>query len=55
MWYPRDPLERRWVFEDGLLALLGQIAAHLVKEHLWRETGRWPGDEVPHADGVKAA
>lgn len=54
MWYPRDPLERRWVFDDGLLALLGQIAAHLVKEHLWRETRRWPGDEVPHADGVKA-
>lgn len=53
MWYPRDPLERRWVFDDGLMALLGQVAAHLVKEHLWRITGRWPGDEVLHADGTK--
>ena len=55
MWYPRDPLDRRWVFDDGLLALLGQVAAHLVKEHIWRATGRWPGEEVPHAEGAKAA
>ncbi len=24
MWYPRDPLERRWVFDDGLMALLAK-------------------------------
>ena len=55
MWYPRDPLERRWSFGDGLHALLGQIAVHLVKEHIWRCTGDWPGAEVPHGLGLKAA
>lgn len=50
MWYPTDPISRRWVFEDGLLALLGQIHVHLIKEHLWRELGEWLGDEAPHDD-----
>ena len=53
MWYPRDPCKRRWVFDDGLLALLGHVNVHLVKEHLWRTTGRWPGDEAPHAGDGK--
>ena len=55
MWYPRDPLERRWSFGDGFHALLGQIAVHLVKEHIWRRTGDWPGAEVPHGLEVKVA
>ena len=55
MWYPRDPLERRWSYGDGLHALLGQIAVHLVKEHIWRRTGEWPGAEVPHGVEAKAA
>ncbi len=48
MWYPRDPASQRWIFKDGLLALIGQIHVHLIKEHLWRELGEWPGDEAPH-------
>lgn len=55
MWYPRDPLARRWSFGDGLHALLGQIAVHLVKEDIWRRTGEWPGAEVPHGVETKTA
>jgi len=49
MWYPDDPPERRWVFGDGLLALLNIIQAHLFKEAWWREYGEWLGEEAPHA------
>lgn len=48
MWRETDSVERRWVFSDGLVALLGQIQNHLVREHLWRLWGEWPGDEAPH-------
>jgi len=48
MWYPKDPASRRWCFDDGLLALIGHIQIHLIKEHLWREVGDWPGEEAPH-------
>ena len=58
MWYPGDPIGRRWVFGDGLLALIGLVMAHLFREAWWRETGEWPGEEVPHGaqpkDGLKA-
>jgi hypothetical protein len=52
MWYPDDPKENRWVFEDGLLALLGHISAHLFREAWWRETGKWPGPESGHPNAV---
>jgi len=48
MWYPEDSVENQWVFEDGLVALLGHIAAHLFREAWYRETGEWPGPEVGH-------
>jgi hypothetical protein len=48
MWYPDDPPEQRWVFPDGLLALLNYIQAHLFREAWWRETGEWLGPEAPH-------
>ena len=48
IWYPDDPDEKRWVFEDGLLILLGLIAAHLFREAWWRETGEWLGPEAGH-------
>ncbi len=50
MWYPHDPVAQRWIFEDGLLALIGQIHVHIIKENIWRELGEWPGAEAPHAD-----
>jgi hypothetical protein len=58
MWHPRDPVDRRWVFEDGLFALIGLVMVHLFKEAWWRETGEWLGEEVAHGsqakEGVKA-
>ncbi len=50
MWYPDDPVEKRWVFEDELVALLGHIAVHLFCEAWWRDTGEWPGLEVEHSN-----
>jgi len=48
MWYPEDSVDNRWVFKDGLVALLGQIIVHLFREAWYRETGEWPGPEVDH-------
>ena len=53
MWYPNDRVEQRWVFEDGLLALMGLVMAHLFKEAWWRETGEWLGEEVAHEAPLK--
>ena len=53
MWYPDDPVENRWVFEDGLLALIGLVIAHLFREAWWWETGEWVGEEVPHSPQAK--
>lgn len=48
MWYPKDLDEKKWIFSDGLLELLVMIEFHLYREAWWRETGEWPGPEVPH-------
>lgn len=49
LWYPRDPPERRWTVDKGLLDLLGIITSHLLYEAHWRATGGdWAGDEAPH-------
>lgn len=55
MWHPRDPVERCWIEEDGLLQLLVHVGVHLFKEAWWRETGEWLGDEAPHGPGLKEA
>ena len=48
MWKREDPKGQRWLFDDGLAALLGLTAAHLFREAWWRETGEWLGPEAPH-------
>lgn len=53
MWFPDDPPERRWIFADGLAALLATVSLHLFKEQWWRSTGgtvrgEWLGEEAPH-------
>ena len=53
MWYPDDPMERRWVLDDGLLILIGLAMAHLFREAWWRETGQWAGEEVAHGSEAK--
>lgn len=49
IWHPHDPPEQQWVFEDGLLALINHIQAHLFREAWWREKEEWLGPEAPHA------
>ena len=48
MWYPKDPDNQKWIFSDGLLALLVMVEFHLYREALWRETGVWNGPEEGH-------
>jgi len=54
LWYPRDPHDRRWVPDDGLLGLIALVTLHLFKEAWWRENDhRWIGEEAPHGDSTK--
>ena len=54
MWHPDDPPERRWQPADGLLALLGHVRTHLIREAYYRQDmatngkARWLGPEAPH-------
>jgi hypothetical protein len=48
MWHPGDGPSQRWEFEDGLLALIGYIIAHLFREAWWRDRGEWLGPEAGH-------
>ncbi|MDZ4063479.1 MAG: hypothetical protein U1E22_02320 [Coriobacteriia bacterium] len=48
MWHVWDPPDKRWVYEDGLVALLDLAKFHLYREERYRETGRWMGPEAPH-------
>lgn len=49
MWSRWDPPDRRWVYEDGLVALLDLAKLHIYREERYRETGRWMGPEAPHS------
>lgn len=48
LYYRRDPRERQWAPEDGLVRLFDLARAHLEAEHIWRQTGEWPLDEAQH-------
>ena len=54
LWYPEDPRELRWHPDDGLLALLGHVRTHLIREGYYREDlaehgkAKWLGPEAPH-------
>lgn len=48
LWFPLDPRDQRWEWDDGLTELLAHTAAHLMRERLWLRTGRWHGPERPH-------
>lgn len=47
MWWKTDPRERRWVFGDGLLALVAHIEAHAWCERECRAGKPWPKPEAP--------
>lgn len=45
--YKWDPVSRRWVASDGLLALIKLTRRHLFREAHWRETGEpWLGPDT---------
>ncbi|MBW3569121.1 hypothetical protein KY385_03275 [Candidatus Parcubacteria bacterium] len=46
LWYPGDGAARKWKFEFGIVPLLELVRLHLYKEMRFKETGRWPGEEV---------
>lgn len=54
MWFPEDPPEARWTRNDGLLALIGHIRTHLIREAFYMEdlrlhgAAQWLGPEAPH-------
>ena len=48
MWYPSDPVNRRWVHNYGAECLIEVIRRHLFLEAYWRETDHWVAEEAPH-------
>jgi len=53
LYFPWDPPERRWRYENGLVQLFDVVADHLHKELWWRHTGgdpdgEWPGEDAEH-------
>jgi hypothetical protein len=50
LYYRKDPGERRWRPENGLLGLFDIGRVHLANEHEWRRTGKWPAEDAPHGE-----
>jgi len=55
MFYPGDPIDRRWTLSDGLAALIDTIAVHLFQEEDARPGHGWSGEEAPHAPSSRPA
>jgi hypothetical protein len=47
MWWEWHPNSRRWMFSDGLAALVHYTRAHLFQEACCRAGLPWPGEEAP--------
>lgn len=54
MWYPEDPAELRWTWQNGGEELIAHICAHLIREYWWQQTGEWPGPEGPHSKELQS-
>jgi hypothetical protein len=54
LYYRRDPPERRWRPENGLLGLFDLGRIHVANEHEWRRTRRWPGEDAAHGEPAPA-
>ena len=48
LWYPNDPDELRWSWDDGLEEYVQIVARHLIYEEYCRRTGEWPIEDAPH-------
>ena len=55
MWYWRDSPERKWLFAEGLLALINHAIVHLFKKAWFADNGEWLGDEITHDPRKEAA
>ncbi len=56
LWNPRDPPDRRWTSDKGLLDLIEIVRRHLFLENYWRATGghrggQWLVEDAPHGLG----
>lgn len=54
LYYRKDPPERRWTLEHGLLGLFDIARAHIANECEWRHTAIWPGADAPHGTTAPA-
>jgi hypothetical protein len=54
LYYRKDPVERRWRPENGLLGLFDIARLHIANEHEWRRTRKWPGEDAPHGESAPA-
>jgi len=50
LYYRKDPDERRWLPEHGLLGLFDIARLHVANEYEWRRTRVWPGEDAPHGE-----
>jgi hypothetical protein len=48
LWFPHDPIERRWVHALGLEVLIEMTRRQLLLELEFSITGRWPMEDAPH-------
>ncbi len=48
LWYPDDPVERRWDWSKSFVDFLTLVSRHLQAEEFYRRHQRWPMDDVPH-------
>jgi len=59
LWYPSDPVERRWHLSDGLVRLFDLGRLHVLVEHIWRSRGKgpkdWPIEWADHGPTLSAA
>lgn len=54
LWYPQDPVELRWTWQNGGEELIAHVCAHLIREYWWKQTGEWPGPEAPHSKELQS-
>jgi len=55
LWYPHDPPELRWTWDDGLEEYVLIVSRHLIYEEYWRRTGEWPVEDAPHDDSYSTS
>lgn len=48
LYYPLDPVQRRWTPDKGLRSLISLAADHIFFEDWHRQTGEWIAPHAPH-------